>query len=630
MRHFIYFLLFFIMLSSICFTQQIDQSIVGNVSNSVLEVVQKRPVEGRLSYDKELPAEFGLDNTLENSYIPIGSAFHIGNGEFISAAHLFVVETENLMGDFFIKDSDGNKYQIESVLKYSDFRDFILFKVDGYSSDAFLELNSDFELNTTAFAVGNALGDGIVIRGGQLTSSTPESVSGRWNWLRFTAAASPGNSGGPLIDSLGNAIGVISMKSLNENLNFALPISEVVNSPENIAVFDKKVKYGVSIFNNYNKIGNFRAKIKLPLTYNEFCVVAKDKFQAWTSTFVAEIKDELKSQDFPQGKGVEELIYGVFDTVFPGIIAQKKDSSWNIFHPELIEESNIGKGGSLKYGKIGDFTIALLKKGDDLDLDRLYSDSAYFMDNFLEGLPYYRDIAGENYRITSLGAADNSYSHTDVYGRKWIVSDWSLDYTNIKFLTYILPVPDGAVILIRAATSDMIKNYFSHNFELISNHLYLTYEGSFKAWSKFLSMDRYLPTIFKDFNFSWSTKRLTNNSNDLFLDGNISNMAWDENSTIKVMMSFQRKNEEVLWIPRDFTYSENRTGGGEFKLTKILSPNEDTPNDFVKKWGLKCRAPSCQRLVKCQSRGWSALRSNKKTHSRLKRILRFGLWAGSG
>jgi S1-C subfamily serine protease len=38
---------------------------------------------------------------------------------------------------------------------------------------------------------------------------TPEARYGNWKWLRFSAAASPGNSGGPLLDSKGNVIGIV-------------------------------------------------------------------------------------------------------------------------------------------------------------------------------------------------------------------------------------------------------------------------------------------------------------------------------------------------------------------------------------------------------------------------------------
>src|SRR5205823_2232592 len=93
-----------------------------------------------------------------------------------------------------------------------------------------LETNRTPNIDDPVMAVGNALGEGIVIRDGLYTSQTPEVQDGRWQWLRFSAAASPGNSGGPLLDGVGRVIGLIEAKSPNENLNYALPIANILDA----------------------------------------------------------------------------------------------------------------------------------------------------------------------------------------------------------------------------------------------------------------------------------------------------------------------------------------------------------------------------------------------------------------
>src|SRR5581483_8096915 len=103
------------------------------------------------------------------------------------------------------------------------------------NGDAALDTNAKPSLNSVVYAVGNALGTGVVIRDGLYTSDTPEDENGRWKWMRFSAAASPGNSGGPLLDQDGKVIGVVLMKSPNENLNYALPIGEVLNATSSMA-----------------------------------------------------------------------------------------------------------------------------------------------------------------------------------------------------------------------------------------------------------------------------------------------------------------------------------------------------------------------------------------------------------
>ena len=91
-----------------------------------------------------------------------------------------------------------------------------------------LATNNTTQIDEPVFAVGNALGEGVVIRDGLLTSLTPEDQDGRWKWLRYSAATSPGNSGGPLLNAAGEVVGVVIGKSPGENLNYALPIEHVL------------------------------------------------------------------------------------------------------------------------------------------------------------------------------------------------------------------------------------------------------------------------------------------------------------------------------------------------------------------------------------------------------------------
>ena len=82
-----------------------------------------------------------------------------------------------------------------------DREDFVVFSTRTEPKDVQpLELGPTPAVNDAVFAVGNALGQGVVVRNGVYTSDTPEEQSGQWRWLRFSAAAAPGNSGGPLID----------------------------------------------------------------------------------------------------------------------------------------------------------------------------------------------------------------------------------------------------------------------------------------------------------------------------------------------------------------------------------------------------------------------------------------------
>ena len=162
----------------------------------------------------------------------------MNDGKFYSAAHVFSLYQETLYTKYVLRGKDGKTWKITSVTKFATDRDFICFDAENFTADknAGLSVAPDAALNSAVFSVGNALGEGIVIRNGVLTSRTPEQENGEWQWLRFSAAASTGNSGGPLVTEKGDVLGIIAMKSQNENLNYALPFAETKNVADNTGV----------------------------------------------------------------------------------------------------------------------------------------------------------------------------------------------------------------------------------------------------------------------------------------------------------------------------------------------------------------------------------------------------------
>jgi S1-C subfamily serine protease len=146
-------------------------------------------------------------------------------------------------GPLALRDAAGKIYAVDRIIKYSGREDYAVFSVLAAPVVEPLETRSRPPLNTPVFAIGNALGEGVVTRDGLYTSDTPEELDGRWQWLRFSAAASPGNSGGPLVDRNGKVVGVVVRKSPNENLNAALAIGQVLDGSEEAGVIEARSSY---------------------------------------------------------------------------------------------------------------------------------------------------------------------------------------------------------------------------------------------------------------------------------------------------------------------------------------------------------------------------------------------------
>src|SRR5882757_2985916 len=218
----------------------LDALAQARVREATFEVVVAKPEKDPLIYEKPLPLELLPYSVRTDKYNSLGTAFAIGENRFVTAAHVLQVGTRTQFGVPLLRTSNGRVLAIDRIIKYSSAKDFVVFSLQRPDKVAAFRTETKPKLDARVYAVGNALGDGIVVRDGVYTSETPEDRDGRWKWLRFSAAASPGNSGGPLLDETGKVIGMIAMKSPNENLNYALPIAHILDAPDNVALVDDR------------------------------------------------------------------------------------------------------------------------------------------------------------------------------------------------------------------------------------------------------------------------------------------------------------------------------------------------------------------------------------------------------
>ncbi|HTB67738.1 MAG TPA: serine protease, partial [Steroidobacteraceae bacterium] len=207
---------------------------------STFEVVMKKPPEDAVRYEKPLPLELLPYIERTDRYRSVGTAFAIGPNRYVTAAHVLLAGIGSQFGAPALRSSNGAVHPIVNIQKFSAAEDFVEFSLAEPLNVAALPTNRTPQLDDAVFAVGNALGEGVVIRDGLFTSQIAEEQDGRWKWIRFSAAASPGNSGGPLLDATGRIIGVVIAKSPNENLNYALPIANVLDAPPLQARFDQR------------------------------------------------------------------------------------------------------------------------------------------------------------------------------------------------------------------------------------------------------------------------------------------------------------------------------------------------------------------------------------------------------
>ena len=166
---------------------------------------------------------------------------NIGSGFIISADGL-IITNKHVVGDieatYTVLSSNKKKYEVINILR-DPLNDLAILKINARNLNP-LELgdSSKLKLGQTVIAIGTPLGEftntvtsGIVSGLGRgITAGSPfESyVEKLDNVIQTDAAISPGNSGGPLLNSKGLVIGInTAIASGGQNIGFAIPSNVV-------------------------------------------------------------------------------------------------------------------------------------------------------------------------------------------------------------------------------------------------------------------------------------------------------------------------------------------------------------------------------------------------------------------
>jgi hypothetical protein len=562
----------------------LDSRVMDAISDAVYEVVEPKPTTDSLQYEKPLPMDLLPYSVRTDKYYSIGTAFAISPSEFVSAAHVMNLGSGSQFKEIFLRDREGKVYSIGRVLKYSKNRDFIVFSLLNAKAKGFLPTNKNPRVNQKVYAVGNALGEGIVIRDGLYTSDTPEEEAGEWKWIRFSAAASPGNSGGPLLDQNGKVIGIVLRKSPNENLNYAVPILEVINADKNVAVVQTKMRYTLDNM-DMTKREILKKEITLPKTYQEL----DSELNAITAQFSNKLLKGLLAENrdtiFPHGPGSTRLFYKSYNAVFPRLIMKGKDGNWDAYYPSGTRDAELGNNGHLTYGTLGSTVFLYVRKPDDVPLETLYGDSKLFMDTILKGCGRYRAIGPENIKITSMGRAFEDYRFTDSYGRVWMVRSWLVEYDDRKVVTFSLPVPGGCIVMMRTDQTGNIDQGDIPDLKVLSDFIYVSYYGSFKEWQEFLSMKGLLPSVFSTLDIHIENNKIfTYKSARLFLSYGPDIMKISDKSSFQLDFGYFEEKGKAVWDINGIMATEEKYNQIGYAVSRMIKPPKELGDQYQSNW----------------------------------------------
>ncbi len=219
-----------------------EESVVTEVVENSMDAVVSIAVQ-----QLEFVRTEGIVDTVSN----IGSGFIVDpSGVIITNQH--VVSDPN--ADYKVIANDGKEYAVVKIL-HDDINDIALLKVEaeGLNSLTLGDANI-LKPGQLVIAIGTPLGEyaGSVTTGvvSGLNRSVTARSQGFWgiaktyeDVIQTDAAVNPGNSGGPLLNSSGEVIGVnFATTAGAENISFALPANFVARRLEEYRMYGRFLK----------------------------------------------------------------------------------------------------------------------------------------------------------------------------------------------------------------------------------------------------------------------------------------------------------------------------------------------------------------------------------------------------
>ncbi|HEU4604025.1 MAG TPA: S1C family serine protease, partial [Steroidobacteraceae bacterium] len=416
---------------------------------------------------------------------------------------------------------------------------------------------------------------------GLLNSETPEAQDGRWKWLRFSAAASPGNSGGPLLDEAGRVLGVVTMKSENENLNYALPIERVLNGSTQAAEFDVRESFGLPLLKNTN-VATFKHQFALPTTYADFAKKVQDAHLTYFDEQTRKLLDDNAAVLFPRGDSDKVLASLTVDDL-PSMLAQNDQGEWELRGASNVDDAKLPNEGKVQVGSLLETTVFSVRLGGSEPNLAAFIDSKQFMDLLLKGLRVTRMVGLESVRATSLSAAQSDSDLRDRFGRKWKLRIWPLEFVDANLVLLALPTPDGFVGMARYAPAGTAA-INARTLKLFADYLHATYSGSLDQWKAFLAAKDLRPEMFDSVALTQDSSGLRFRSARFDLDAPAELLALKSDSPLQVRTAFMKDGERLRLDVAGLFLQEKREGESYVGVFRQPKPGNEAGKALLDRW----------------------------------------------
>lgn len=164
---------------------------------------------------------FMMDNSSQLK--SLGSGVIVGDNLIVTNYHV----VDGAYSGYVKLNKSDTQFKIDGYLNLDTKNDLVLLKISGINANQITLSDREIEVGEDIYAAGNPQGltgtfsDGIV--------SAKRVIEGK-ELIQITAPISPGSSGGPVVNSVGQLVGIaVGAYTNGQNLNFAIPVKYVSN-----------------------------------------------------------------------------------------------------------------------------------------------------------------------------------------------------------------------------------------------------------------------------------------------------------------------------------------------------------------------------------------------------------------
>ena len=552
------------------------------VKNAVFEVLLEKPVEDPTVYEKPLDWDkvpFAIRN---DKYYSIGTAFAISKTELITAFHVINLGYESLTSSkYFVRDSGGNVYEVDEVTGGSSEKDYLSFTVKGKTFDEFFQFDRNYKTGDPVLSIGNALGEGIVVRNGLILGTVPEEDSGRWNLLKSSADGNPGNSGGPLVTPAGKVVALVT--ALKDNILYSTPSDVILDDNRSTLSYRIKPQFGHLILaNKLNYV--FETKPPLPDTYTG---VRKSIRDAYEKEYDAAMNTLFKeAPEYLTGPNNVYLLNSTLSSSFPEIsFVDPNDDNWKLSSFDK-KDYPLNDDGRLSAASVAGIGFYKIRRPRTVPLEKIDTDPKYIMDLILQNIRTERTLwDSDKYRILSFGDPSSTGQYRDAIGRTWITAYWIVGFVDKVQIMYILPLPNGPVLLTTMQDSDYLFDY-EWDLQKSCDHIFAAYDGTFSDWDDFIALKKYIPDFLSDLRFEWksSEQGFSFNNGPLSIGAGKQVFDWVNDSQLFLAPSWYKQNGKVEFGVGKITLSRDPRRKEFAILYRNIKPDPKLGSNAMENW----------------------------------------------